>query len=169
MVSLGHCRQIPGHDLKLRHDRSLSHHIQFIIHHSSTIRRYIVQATADPIKWATTPPPFWIGICCLQAIKIIFHPSNILFLLSYVLQLRRSVAGFQPRRPGFDLKSGHVAFEVEKVALGQVFYEYFGFHCQFSFHRLLNTQHHHLSCGAGTMGRISVDVRSCLTTPQGER
>jgi hypothetical protein len=30
-----------------------------------------------------------------------------------------------------------VGFVVDKVALGQVFSEYFGFHCQFSFHRLL--------------------------------
>jgi hypothetical protein len=36
------------------------------------------------------------------------------------------------------------------VALWQVFSEYFGFPCQFSFHRLLNI-HHHLSSGAGTV------------------
>jgi hypothetical protein len=38
------------------------------------------------------------------------------------------------------------------VALGQVFSKYFGFPCQFSFHRLLHT--HHLSSGAGTIGQI---------------
>jgi hypothetical protein len=38
----------------------------------------------------------------------------------------RLVAGFQPRQPGFDPWSGHVAFVVDKVALGQVFSEYFG-------------------------------------------
>jgi hypothetical protein len=43
-----------------------------------------------------------------------------------------------------------VGFAVDKVALGQVFSEYFGFPCQFSFHRLLHT---HLSTGAGTIGR----------------
>jgi hypothetical protein len=31
-----------------------------------------------------------------------------------------------------------VGFVVNKVALGQVFSEYFGFLCQFSFHRLLH-------------------------------
>jgi hypothetical protein len=36
------------------------------------------------------------------------------------------VAGFPPRRPGFDPGSGHVGFVVDKVALGQVFSEYFG-------------------------------------------
>jgi hypothetical protein len=40
---------------------------------------------------------------------------------------------------------------VDKVALGQVFTEYFGFPCQFSFHRLLHN--HHLSPGAGTGGQ----------------
>jgi hypothetical protein len=35
-----------------------------------------------------------------------------------------------------------VGFVVEKVALGQVFSEYFGFPCQFSFHRLLHIHHH---------------------------
>jgi hypothetical protein len=36
-----------------------------------------------------------------------------------------------------------MGFVVEKVALGQVFTKYFGFPCQFSFHRLLHTHHHH--------------------------
>jgi hypothetical protein len=52
----------------------------------------------------------------------------------------RFVADFPPRRPGFKPRSGHVGF-VDKVALGQVFSEYFGFPCQFSFHRL--HIHHH--------------------------
>jgi hypothetical protein len=62
------------------------------------------------------------------------------------------VAGFPPRRPGFDPRSDHVGFVVDKVALGQVFSEYFGFPCQSSFHRLLHN-HHHLSTGAGTIGQ----------------
>jgi hypothetical protein len=53
-----------------------------------------------------------------------------------------------PRRPGFEPRSGHVGYMVDKVTLGQVFSEYFGFPCQFSFHRLLHT-HHHLSTWAG--------------------
>jgi hypothetical protein len=40
--------------------------------------------------------------------------------------------------------SGHEGFVVDKMALGQVFSEYFGFPCQFSFHRLLHIHHHHL-------------------------
>jgi hypothetical protein len=41
-------------------------------------------------------------------------------LLARPTQLRRLVAGFLPRRPGFDPRSGHVGFVVDKVALGQV-------------------------------------------------
>jgi hypothetical protein len=45
-----------------------------------------------------------------------------------------------------------VGFVVDKVALGQVFSEYFGFPCQSSFHQFLHN-HHHLSAGAGTIGQ----------------
>jgi hypothetical protein len=68
-----------------------------------------------------------------------------------VPQLKRLVAGFPPRRPRFDPRSGHLGFVVGKVALGQVFSENFGFPCQSSFHRLLHN--HHLSSGAGTIGQ----------------
>jgi hypothetical protein len=40
---------------------------------------------------------------------------------------------------------------VDKVALGQVFSEYFGFPCQSPFHQLLHN--HHLAAGAGTIGQ----------------
>jgi hypothetical protein len=52
--------------------------------------------------------------------------------------LKGLVAGFSPRRPRFYPRSGHVGFVLEKVALEQVFSEYFGFLCQFSFHQLLH-------------------------------
>jgi hypothetical protein len=38
------------------------------------------------------------------------------------------------------------------VALGQVFSDYFGFPCQYSFHQFLHN-HHHLSSGTGTIGQ----------------
>jgi hypothetical protein len=59
-----------------------------------------------------------------------------------------------------------VGFVVDKVALGQVFPEYFGFPCQLSFHKLLHT--HHLSSGADKMGQLVADVPSglILTPPQ---
>jgi hypothetical protein len=44
----------------------------------------------------------------------------------------------------------HVGFVVDKVALGQVFSEYFGFPYQSSFHQFLHNDHH-LSPGAGTI------------------
>jgi hypothetical protein len=37
-----------------------------------------------------------------------------------------------------------VGFAVDKVALGQVFSEYFGFPWQYSFHQLLHNYRHHL-------------------------
>jgi hypothetical protein len=60
-----------------------------------------------------------------------------------------------------------VGFVVDKVAMGQVFSEYFGFSCQFSFHWLIDT-HHQLSFGAGAIGQIVSDVPSGLspTPPQ---
>jgi hypothetical protein len=45
----------------------------------------------------------------------------------------------------------HMGFVVDKVGLEQVFSEYFGFLCQFSFHQLLHN-HLHLSSGASTIG-----------------
>jgi hypothetical protein len=56
-------------------------------------------------------------------------------------QLKRLVAGFPPRRPGFNPGSGQVGFVVDKVALGQVFSEYFGFPCH-SFHQILHPHNH---------------------------
>jgi hypothetical protein len=72
-----------------------------------------------------------------------------------VPQLRRLVA-----RPEFWPRSGHVGFVVDKVASGQVFSDYFGFLCQFAFHRLLHNNHYHLSFGAGTIGQTVADVPS---------
>jgi hypothetical protein len=62
------------------------------------------------------------------------------------------IVGFPSRRTWFERGSIHVGFLVDKVALGQVFSEYFGFAYQFSFHQLLH-YHHHLSSGAGTVGQ----------------
>jgi hypothetical protein len=75
--------------------------------------------------------------------------------------LRRLVAKFPPRRPGFEPGSGYMGFVVDKVAPGQVFSEYFGFPCQFAFHLFLHN--HHLSSGAGTIGQRVVAVPSGLS------
>jgi hypothetical protein len=55
-------------------------------------------------------------------------------------------------------------FVVEKVVLGHVFSEYFGFPYQFSFHLLLLTDH--LSSRAGTIGEIVAEVPSGLSLAQ---
>jgi hypothetical protein len=51
-----------------------------------------------------------------------------------------------------------VGFVVDKVALGQVFSEYFGFPCQSSFHRLL---HNH----PGTIGQKWPQYKGLGPTP----
>jgi hypothetical protein len=80
---------------------------------------------------------------------------------SAVPQIRRLVAGFPQRLPGLEPRSVHVGFVADKVELGQVFSGYFGFPCEFSFHRLLHT--HHLSSGAGTTGQTVADMPSGLS------
>jgi hypothetical protein len=84
--------------------------------------------------------------------------NSLLFLRNHYMcigraapYLKRLVTGFSTLRPGFDPVSGQVGFVVDKLALGQVFSEYFGFPCQSSFHQLLHN-HPHLSSGAGTIG-----------------
>jgi hypothetical protein len=81
--------------------------------------------------------------------------------------LRHLVARFSPWRSRFEHRSVHVGFVVDKVALGQVFSEYLGFPCQFSFYWLLHS-HHHLSSRAGTIGQLVDDMPSglSLTPPQ---
>jgi hypothetical protein len=60
-----------------------------------------------------------------------------------------------------------MGFMVDKVALGHIFSEYFGFPCQFLFHSLFHT-HHHLSSGAGTVGQTVADVSSGLNLTPSE-
>jgi hypothetical protein len=78
----------------------------------------------------------------------------------FIAVFRWLVVGFPPRRPALNPLSSKVGFVVDRVALGQVFSEYFGFTCQFSFHRLLHI--HPLSSGAGTIGQKVADVPSGL-------
>jgi hypothetical protein len=78
--------------------------------------------------------------------------------------LKRLVAGFPPWRSGFHPGSGQVGFMVDKVALGQVFSEYFNFPCQSSFHHLLHN-HPHLSSGAGTIGQKWPQYKGLSPTP----
>jgi hypothetical protein len=70
------------------------------------------------------------------------------------------------RRPEFDPWSDQVGFVVDKVALEQVFSEYFGFPCQSSFHHLLHN-HPHLSSGAVTIGQKWPQYKGLSPTPLG--
>jgi hypothetical protein len=72
----------------------------------------------------------------------------------------RLVASDPTRQPRFKPRSGHVGFVVDKVTLGQVFSEYFGFPLQFSFDLQLHT--HHLSSGAATIGQLVAEEPSGL-------
>jgi hypothetical protein len=52
--------------------------------------------------------------------------------------LRRLVTEFPSGCPGFDPKSDHVGFVVDKAALRRVLFEYLGCLCQFCLQRLLD-------------------------------
>jgi hypothetical protein len=111
------------------------------------------------INWAPSP---LIGCPKLLVPYIRSSPLNLKAAVPY---LRRLDAGVPARRPGFNPMSGHVGFVVDKVVLRQVFSEYFGIPCQFSFHLLL---HIHPSSSASTICQFVADVPSgqSLTPPQ---
>jgi hypothetical protein len=68
-----------------------------------------------------------------------------IYCLGYSLVSHRGDPGSKPGLVMWD-------FVVDEVALGQVFSEYLGFPSQSSFHQFLHN-HHHLSSGAGTIGK----------------
>jgi hypothetical protein len=74
------------------------------------------------------------------AIKI--NTSSCFTFMLATPKLKRLVTGFPPWRPGFAPGAGQVGFVVDKVALGQVFSEYFGFPCQSLFHQILHNHNH---------------------------
>jgi hypothetical protein len=73
-----------------------------------------------------------------RLLSCIFNVNLLIFTSMYIGHKLLICTAFPPRRPGFETRSGHVGFVVDKVALGQVFSEYFGFLWQFSFHRMLH-------------------------------
>jgi hypothetical protein len=95
----------------------------------------------------------------------VLHSFSFRLKIKAVPKLKRLVAGFPPRRPGFDPRSAQV---VDKVALARVFSEYFGFPCQSSFHQIL---HHHNHSGQATIGQSVAAVPSgpSWTTPPTKR
>jgi hypothetical protein len=81
---------------------------------------------------ATSERGFGYGFSDVVSAASSLLKANVWYFISALL--RRLVAGFPPRRPGFEPGSGHVGIVVDKVALGQVFSVHFGFPCQSSFH-----------------------------------
>jgi hypothetical protein len=67
---------------------------------------------------------------------------------------------YGPRQPGFEPRSGHVGFVMDKRALGQVLPVYFCFFCH-SFQRMVHTQHL-ISSGVHTLSQIVADVPGWL-------
>jgi hypothetical protein len=112
---------------------------------------YPLQIAHDLTRARTRAPPWGSSIFL----------SNLEYIYLYQCRdVAQTVAGFPPQWPEFEHGSGHVGFAEDKVALGQVFSEYF-FSCQ-SLHRLLHA-HHHLSSGASAIGQMVADVSSCLS------
>jgi hypothetical protein len=94
------------------------------------------------LKYVISVVLFWRRPCYF----ILFYNAESTTGVSIV---GRTIAvDFPPRRPGFDPRSSYVGFVVDKMILGQVSSQYFGFPCQFSFHQI---HHAHPSFGAGTV------------------
>jgi hypothetical protein len=143
------------------------HHPQNPLGSTYEVGRAIAQAVSHLFSTAAALVPAQVrsrGICGGQSdpgtgFLRVLSPAN--------SHSTNRFAGFPPLRPRFEPRASHVGFVVDKVALGQLFSECFGFPCQFSFHRPLHT--HHLSSGTGTIGQIAADVPSGLSlTPPKE-
>jgi hypothetical protein len=71
--------------------------------------------------------------------------TNLLESITKVVTVRKSFVllkqSFPPQRPGFAPGSSQVGFSVDKMAIGQIFSEYYGFLCQSSFHQILHHSH----------------------------
>jgi hypothetical protein len=70
-------------------------------------------------------------------------------------KLRQLVSRFPLQRPG-SIPGQVMKFVVDKEALGQVYSEYFGFPCQFSFCQIL-------LAGAGKIGQLLADIPNGLS------
>jgi hypothetical protein len=84
----------------------------------------------------------YFGFPCQSSFYQFLHNHH--HLSSGAGTINRPVVAAVPKAPPHKLK--------KKVALKEVFSEYFSFPCQSSFHQFLHN-HHHLSSGAGTIGQ----------------
>jgi len=76
----------------------------------------------------------------VQCTLLILLPTLLthLIILIYTYNTRLAIKttdGFPPWRPTFSPRPVHVGFVVDKVAMGQIFYEYFSFPLSVSFHQ----------------------------------
>jgi hypothetical protein len=100
--------------------------------------------------------------CIYRAYKMVFIITS---QYSYWLNGRAIAQADSHRLPGFEYRSRRVGFVVDKVALWQVFSEYFGFPLPI----LIPPSAPHSSSGAGTIGQTVADVPSGLSlTPTEE-
>jgi hypothetical protein len=90
---------------------------------SSTLKTEAIRSFITPVDLQRTTQPYVLE-------DRILHNHRCDNLKSWAVpHLRRLVAGFPPRRPGFEPGSGHGGFVVDKVTLGQGSSETFGFPC----------------------------------------
>jgi hypothetical protein len=154
--------------ISIGHDRWLPNPLQFIYHRTPrrrTVWMWQCRKVTQILSFgagAEHPQRNFLRL----GWKTKFHThTKLKFSQWRVLSGRRAIAQAVRRRlPGFELRSGRVEFVVDKVAMGQVFSGYFGFSCQFSFHRLLHI--HHLSSGADAVVQLVADIPSGLSQSQ---
>jgi hypothetical protein len=80
-------------------------------------------------------------ICSRISEQLTSTSAEKFIFLFHIWMARAIVAGFPPRQLGFEPGSGRVGFLVDKLELGHVSSEYFGFPCQVSFHQLFHNIH----------------------------
>jgi hypothetical protein len=124
------------------------------------------------VLWGSPPPAYTSALDIVREVHSVGvvsmnsgQSAPLLPVYKAVAWRRRLEAGFPLRRPGFDPRSNHVGYMVDKLTRGQVSSEYFGFPYQLSFHQMPHTR---VSSGAGTTGQLVTEVPSglSLTPPQ---
>jgi hypothetical protein len=116
--------------------------------------------TEQPYKISIFNFDNWNLFKFIQSVQFKTEPHNnhVLRYKQAVPLLRRLVAGLSPRRPGFTPVSVHVGFVVDKVALGQVSSDFFGFSLSLSFHRV--SPYFLRSCNAFPTPLVTLESRS---------
>jgi hypothetical protein len=124
----------------------------------SRARRYNRYNTCSALSPVYRPS----GVCCKNKHVV---PAAVLlyFLLNLIRFGLRPVFWYFESRPGLAPRSVHVGFVVDKMALGQVFSESFGFPPSVSFHRC--SIFTHISSGWWTMGPLETQFHRDIVSP----